>query len=121
MSTEKTPYLVCGWTGSREEIENLIAPIVDGEQDIEAALSTLEDFGKPAIKNSKYTEHFEYTFGQDNDESGLTYFGMAYKYAYDIPLDKMINILKEMEGIMGMFSEHFKIERPTFHNVISWY
>lgn len=121
MSTERTPYLVCGWTGSMDEIENLLAPLNDGDKDLESALSVLDNFGMPAIKNSKYKDHFEYVYGQDSDESGLTYFGMAYKYAYDVPIDKMFNILKEMEGIMGLLAEHFKITRPTFHNVISWY
>lgn len=121
MSTTRNPVLVCGWLGSREKIIKKLAPILDGSDDLEDALSVLENYAHPFMSNTKFSQQLEIVYGEDGNESGDTYFGISLEYTNGQTIEKFYEILKEMETLMCLFGEQYIKERPTFHNVISWY
>lgn len=121
MSTTRSPVLVCGWLGSREKIVSKLNKILNGSDDLEDALTVLENYAHPFMSNTKYADQFELIYGEDGNESGDTYFGLSLTYTNNQSIDTFYKILKEMETIMCLFSEEYIKEKPTFHTVIYWY
>jgi len=128
MSTERQAMLIYGWTGSHYSIGLILSAFAEKHGIEENTEELVYEIGEcyaelfnRNIKKGQCDLEIELRHGQDNDEDGMSYFGLACDELQDLSFDEIMTVQKIMKESFDKTMQGIEHEEPKFSNIVSWY